>query len=151
LKQRYFPRKKKVTTLQLRDFSETYFGKHGGYAQQYLFHHARMALRKSGVARDSSTSLRSARNDSGEGTRVASRKSGITRDSSRPSRKATAWQATPEAPGAARPRADRTLLMRPESTPPPRRGCDSESKGHGKRTVRWSSCQRPRAGILFQP
>jgi N-glycosylase/DNA lyase len=42
LKQQYFPRKKKVTTLQLREFSETYFGEHGGYAQQYLFHHARM-------------------------------------------------------------------------------------------------------------
>src|SRR5216117_1764464 len=43
LKQQYFPRKKKVRTLQLREFSETYFGEHGGYAQQYLFHHARMA------------------------------------------------------------------------------------------------------------
>jgi 3-methyladenine DNA glycosylase/8-oxoguanine DNA glycosylase len=26
----------------LREFSETYFGEHGGYAQQYLFHHARV-------------------------------------------------------------------------------------------------------------
>ena len=42
LKQQYFPRKKKVTELQLREFSETYFGEHGGYAQQYLFHYARM-------------------------------------------------------------------------------------------------------------
>jgi N-glycosylase/DNA lyase len=55
LKQQYFPRKKKVTELQLREFSETYFGEHGGYAQQYLFHHARMACRKSGTPRDSST------------------------------------------------------------------------------------------------
>jgi N-glycosylase/DNA lyase len=55
LKQQYFPRKKKVTELQLREFSETYFGEHGGYAQQYLFHHARMTLRKLGVSRDSST------------------------------------------------------------------------------------------------
>jgi N-glycosylase/DNA lyase len=62
LKQQYFPRKK-ITELRLREFSETYFGEHGGYAQQYLFHHARMALRKSGVSRDSSTPLRSARND----------------------------------------------------------------------------------------
>jgi N-glycosylase/DNA lyase len=46
LKQQYFPRKKKVTTPRLREFSETYFGEHGGYAQQYLFHHARMASRK---------------------------------------------------------------------------------------------------------
>jgi N-glycosylase/DNA lyase len=62
LKQQYFPRKK-ITEPRLREFSETYFGEHGGYAQQYLFHHARMALRKSGVSRDSSTPLRSARND----------------------------------------------------------------------------------------
>jgi N-glycosylase/DNA lyase len=55
LKQQYFPRKKKVTELRLRKFSETYFGEHGGYAQQYLFHHARIALRKAGLSRDSST------------------------------------------------------------------------------------------------
>jgi N-glycosylase/DNA lyase len=41
LKQKYFPRKRKVTATQLRAFCETYFGQHGGYAQQYLFHHAR--------------------------------------------------------------------------------------------------------------
>jgi N-glycosylase/DNA lyase len=41
LKQRYFPRRKKMTAQQLREFSESYFGEHGGYAQQYLFHHAR--------------------------------------------------------------------------------------------------------------
>ena len=41
LKQKYFPRKRKVTAQQLREFCETYFGEHGGYAQQYLFHHAR--------------------------------------------------------------------------------------------------------------
>ena len=41
LKQEYFPRKRKVTATQLRAFCETYFGQHGGYAQQYLFHHAR--------------------------------------------------------------------------------------------------------------
>jgi N-glycosylase/DNA lyase len=46
LKQQYFPRKKKVTTLRLREFSDAYFGEHSGYAQQYLFHHARMASRK---------------------------------------------------------------------------------------------------------
>jgi N-glycosylase/DNA lyase len=42
LKQQYFPRHKNVTELMLREFSETYFGEHGGYAQQYLFHHARI-------------------------------------------------------------------------------------------------------------
>jgi N-glycosylase/DNA lyase len=41
LKQKYFHRKRKMTETQLRAFCETYFGEHGGYAQQYLFHHAR--------------------------------------------------------------------------------------------------------------
>jgi N-glycosylase/DNA lyase len=41
LRQKYFPRKRRVTATQLRAFCETYFGQHGGYAQQYLFHHAR--------------------------------------------------------------------------------------------------------------
>ena len=42
LRQEYFPRRKKIAAEQLRTFSQTYFGDHGGYAQQYLFHHARM-------------------------------------------------------------------------------------------------------------
>jgi N-glycosylase/DNA lyase len=46
LTQKYFVRRKKITPQQLREFSEGYFGEHGGYAQQYLFHHARMSLRK---------------------------------------------------------------------------------------------------------
>jgi N-glycosylase/DNA lyase len=54
LRQHYFSRRKKMTAQQLREFSETYFGEHGGYAQQYLFHHARMASRNS-------TGLRKAR------------------------------------------------------------------------------------------
>jgi N-glycosylase/DNA lyase len=75
LKQQYFSRKKKVTELQLREFSETYFGEHGGYAQQYLFHHARMALRKSGVSRDSSTPKTfAARNDNERDARMALRR-----------------------------------------------------------------------------
>jgi len=41
LKEKYFPRKRKVTAQQLRAFCQTYFGEQGGYAQQYLFHHAR--------------------------------------------------------------------------------------------------------------
>ena len=41
LRQQYFPRKRKVTARQLREFCDSYFGEHGGYAQQYLFHHAR--------------------------------------------------------------------------------------------------------------
>jgi len=67
LRQHYFAGRKKMTARQLREFSETYFGEHGGYAQQYLFHHARVTMRKSGVSRDSSTPLRSARNDKRKG------------------------------------------------------------------------------------
>jgi N-glycosylase/DNA lyase len=42
LRETYFVRKRNVTEKRLRDFSQTYFGDYGGYAQQYLFHHARM-------------------------------------------------------------------------------------------------------------
>lgn len=41
LREIYFPRKRRVTASRLREFSATYFGAYGGYAQQYLFHHAR--------------------------------------------------------------------------------------------------------------
>jgi N-glycosylase/DNA lyase len=54
LREKYFPRKRKVIPRRLRAFCESYFGEYGGYAQQYLFHHARTALHKSGAARDSS-------------------------------------------------------------------------------------------------
>ena len=40
LRERYFPGKK-ATAGQLQEFASTYFGPFGGYAQQYLFHHAR--------------------------------------------------------------------------------------------------------------
>ena len=42
----YFPRKRRVTAGRLRDFSATYFGQYGGYAQQYLFHHARKTWKR---------------------------------------------------------------------------------------------------------
>jgi N-glycosylase/DNA lyase len=45
LRGHYFSRRKKMTAQRLRQFSETYFGEHGGYAQQYLFHHARTGRR----------------------------------------------------------------------------------------------------------
>jgi N-glycosylase/DNA lyase len=45
LRQHYFSRRKKMTAQRLREFSDTYFGEHGGYAQQYLFHHARITSR----------------------------------------------------------------------------------------------------------
>ena len=57
LKEKYFPKKRKVTTKSLRDFSATYFGEHGGYAQQYLFHHARMRMGRD-KARPSMTKAR---------------------------------------------------------------------------------------------
>src|SRR6266516_5022184 len=72
LREKYFPRRKKITAQQLREFSETYFGEHGGYAQQYLFHHARTALRKSGVAipQERDIALRSGRNDKRKAVRT---------------------------------------------------------------------------------
>jgi N-glycosylase/DNA lyase len=42
LRERYFARKRKVTAQRLCQFTQSYFGEHGGYAQQYLFHHARL-------------------------------------------------------------------------------------------------------------
>jgi N-glycosylase/DNA lyase len=55
LREKYFPRNGKATAQQLREFSEIYFGEHGGYAQQYLFHYARTALPKSERSRGFST------------------------------------------------------------------------------------------------
>src|SRR5437016_11377052 len=46
LRERYFARKRKVTGQMLADFAANYFGAHGGYAQQYLFHHVRMTRKR---------------------------------------------------------------------------------------------------------
>ena len=46
LREHYFKGKRKITASRLRDFCATYFGEFGGYAQQYLFHHARSSRRK---------------------------------------------------------------------------------------------------------
>jgi N-glycosylase/DNA lyase len=46
LRQKYFPRKRHATSASLAEFAANYFGAHGGYAQQYLFHHARMTGKK---------------------------------------------------------------------------------------------------------
>ena len=43
LREQYFSGKRKPTAAKLRAFTAQYFGEHGGYAQQYLFHHARTA------------------------------------------------------------------------------------------------------------
>jgi N-glycosylase/DNA lyase len=42
----YFRRKRKITANRLREFAASYFGPYGGYAQQYLFHHARTGTRR---------------------------------------------------------------------------------------------------------
>lgn len=41
LREKYFPRRRKFRPGELQKFTAEYFGMHGGYAQQYLFHHAR--------------------------------------------------------------------------------------------------------------
>jgi hypothetical protein len=64
-----------LNAQRLRKFCETYFGEHGGYAQQYLFHYARTVLRKSGGSNVSSTPLRSARNDTRKDGRMGGSKS----------------------------------------------------------------------------
>jgi N-glycosylase/DNA lyase len=52
LRENYFPRARKLNAARLRTFTQKYFGEHGGYAQQYLFHHARMASRKRAINAD---------------------------------------------------------------------------------------------------
>ena len=51
LRQTYFPKARKLNAGRLRTFTERYFGDHGGYAQQYLFHHARMSKAKTKIER----------------------------------------------------------------------------------------------------
>ena len=46
LREKYFPRARKLNAARLRAFTQEYFGNHGGYAQQYLFHHARKSRAK---------------------------------------------------------------------------------------------------------
>jgi len=45
LRQLYFPGRK-IHLRQLQEFAETHFGPHAGYAQQYLFHYARLQMKK---------------------------------------------------------------------------------------------------------
>jgi N-glycosylase/DNA lyase len=46
LREKYFPKRGKMTAAKLTEFAANYFGAYGGYAQQYLFHHARMTKAK---------------------------------------------------------------------------------------------------------
>ncbi len=48
LREKYFPRARRLNAARLKVFTQRHFGEHGGYAQQYLFHYARTASRKSG-------------------------------------------------------------------------------------------------------
>lgn len=55
LREQYFAAKSRVTAKTLAEFAATNFGAHGGYAQQYLFHYARMSKqRMRGYLRDPS-------------------------------------------------------------------------------------------------
>jgi len=51
LRERYFVRGRKVTSKAMAEFVANYFGAHGGYAQQYLFHHARMTGKRKSRSR----------------------------------------------------------------------------------------------------
>jgi N-glycosylase/DNA lyase len=51
LRENYFPRARKLNATRLRTFTQEHFGDHGGYAQQYLFHYARMNKRVNGGRR----------------------------------------------------------------------------------------------------
>lgn len=46
IREKYFARKRRVTAARIREFCAEYFGPYGGYAQQYLFHHARLTWGK---------------------------------------------------------------------------------------------------------
>jgi N-glycosylase/DNA lyase len=46
LRETYFQKKRRITAKRLKEFSAKYFGEYGGYAQQYLFHHARKTRRR---------------------------------------------------------------------------------------------------------
>jgi N-glycosylase/DNA lyase len=47
LRENYFPRARRLNARRLQRFTQEYFGDQGGYAQQYLFHHARLNTPKS--------------------------------------------------------------------------------------------------------
>ena len=50
LREIYFKGRRKVTAKRLKRFSQEYFGPYGGYAQQYLFHHARKTYRFAAIS-----------------------------------------------------------------------------------------------------
>jgi N-glycosylase/DNA lyase len=48
LREKYFPRARRLNAARLQAFTQGYFGEYGGYAQQYLFHYARTTQRRKG-------------------------------------------------------------------------------------------------------
>ena len=48
LREKYFPRARRLNAARLQAFTQGYFGEYGGYAQQYLFHYARTTRRRKG-------------------------------------------------------------------------------------------------------
>lgn len=46
IRERYFTKRRKATPAAIRSFCSKTFGPYGGYAQQYLFHHARLTWKK---------------------------------------------------------------------------------------------------------
>ena len=51
LREKYLVGTQKITPQAMAEFAANYFGAHGGYAQQYLFHHARMMGKRRGKGR----------------------------------------------------------------------------------------------------
>ncbi len=61
LRAAYFADEPDAAVGKLQQFSEGYFGPYGGYAQQYLFHHARVTSRKPPVSEEESAPMRRVR------------------------------------------------------------------------------------------
>ena len=64
LREKYFPRARKLNAARLQAFTQKYFGEQGGYAQQYLFHHARTTRTLEGRALSRPTNVRTTRRSS---------------------------------------------------------------------------------------
>ena len=61
LKELYFARRRRVNLKRLHRFSAEYFGPHGGYAQQYLFHYMRTTGRATTITHAKKGSLPAAK------------------------------------------------------------------------------------------
>jgi N-glycosylase/DNA lyase len=70
LREKYFSGEEAVTPQKLQEFAETHFGEHGGYAQQYLFHHARMNKGRDAAPRPPEPEQRAGATTSGDETEI---------------------------------------------------------------------------------